>query len=155
MPELRLPFFAHGGDYNPDQWRHIPGTLEEDVRLMKLAHCNLMSVGIFSWAALEPREGEYDFDWLERVLDTLYANGIHVFLATPSGARPAWMSQKYPEVLRVSDPGHSQPARRAAQPLLHFAGIPRVCTQVNAALAERFGKHPGGGGLARFQRVFG
>ena len=38
MPELRLPFFAHGGDYNPDQWRHIPGTLEEDVRLMKLAH---------------------------------------------------------------------------------------------------------------------
>ena len=41
MPELRLPFFAHGGDYNPDQWRHIPGTLEEDVRLMKLAHCNL------------------------------------------------------------------------------------------------------------------
>ena len=40
MPELRLPFFAHGGDYNPDQWRHIPGTLEEDVRLMKLAHCN-------------------------------------------------------------------------------------------------------------------
>ena len=57
MPELRLPFFAHGGDYNPDQWRHIPGTLEEDVRLMKLAHCNLMSVGIFSGPRSNPGKG--------------------------------------------------------------------------------------------------
>lgn len=142
MPELRLPFFAHGGDYNPDQWRHIPGTLEEDVRLMKLAHCNLMSVGIFSWAALEPREGEYDFDWLERVLDTLYANGIHVFLATPSGARPAWMSQKYPEVLRVSDQGirnlHGERHNHCFTSPVYRAFVHKI----NAALAERFGKHP-------------
>ena len=142
MPELRLPFFAHGGDYDPDQWRHIPGTLEEDVRLMKLAHCNLMSVGIFSWAALEPREGEYDFDWLERVLDTLYANGIHVFLATPSGARPAWMSQKYPEVLRVSDQGirnlHGERHNHCFTSPVYRAFVHKI----NAALAERFGKHP-------------
>ena len=142
MPELRLPFFAHGGDYNPDQWRHIPGTLEEDVRLMKLAHCNLMSVGIFSWAALEPREGEYDFDWLERVLDALYANGIHVFLATPSGARPAWMSQKYPEVLRVSDQGirnlHGERHNHCFTSPVYRAFVHKI----NAALAERFGKHP-------------
>lgn len=142
MPELRLPFFAHGGDYNPDQWRHIPGTLEEDVRLMKLAHCNLMSVGIFSWAALEPREGEYDFDWLELVLDTLYANGIHVFLATPSGARPAWMSQKYPEVLRVSDQGirnlHGERHNHCFTSPVYRAFVHKI----NAALAERFGKHP-------------
>ena len=142
MPELHLPFFAHGGDYNPDQWRHIPGTLEEDVRLMKLAHCNLMSVGIFSWAALEPREGEYDFDWLERVLDTLYANGIHVFLATPSGARPAWMSQKYPEVLRVSDQGirnlHGERHNHCFTSPVYRAFVHKI----NAALAERFGKHP-------------
>ena len=105
MPELKLPFFGHGGDYNPDQWRHIPGTLDEDIRLMKLAGCNLMSVGIFSWAALEPEEGKYDFDWLQEVLDKLHANGISVFLATPSGARPAWMSMKYPEVLRVREDG--------------------------------------------------
>ena len=52
MPDWRFPAFGHGGDYNPDQWRHIPGTLKEDMRLMKLAGCNLMSVGIFSWAAL-------------------------------------------------------------------------------------------------------
>ena len=109
---------------------------------MKLAHCNLMSVGIFSWAALEPREGEYDFDWLERVLDTLYANGIHVFLATPSGARPAWMSQKYPEVLRVSDQGirnlHGERHNHCFTSPVYRAFVHKI----NAALAERFGKHP-------------
>lgn len=142
MPEWKFPVFGHGGDYNPDQWRHVPGTLEEDVRLMKLSHCNIMSVGIFSWAALEPEEGVYDFDWLQNVLDTLYANGISVLLATPSGARPAWMSQKYPEVLRVRPDGGRN---------LHGARHNHCFTspvyrgfvkKMNAALAERFGHHP-------------
>ena len=105
MPELKLPFLGHGGDYNPDQWRDCPEILDEDIRLMKLAGCNLMSVGIFAWSALEPAEGEYDFDWLENVLDRLHEAGISVFLATPSGARPAWMSQRWPEVLRVRPDG--------------------------------------------------
>ena len=61
MAELKLPFIGHGGDYNPDQWRDRPDILEEDIRLMKLARCNLMSVGIFAWAALEPEEGRYVF----------------------------------------------------------------------------------------------
>ena len=102
MADWKFQPMAHGGDYNPDQWRHIPGPWDEDVRLMKKSHCNLMSVGIFSWAALEPEEGVYDFGWLEEILNKLYENGVHVLLATPSGARPAWMAQKYPEVLRVN-----------------------------------------------------
>ena len=74
MSELHLPFLGHGGDYNPDQWLKYPDILEEDVRLMQKAGCNLMSVGIFSWAALEPEEGAYTFDWLEQVLDRLHAD---------------------------------------------------------------------------------
>ncbi len=57
----KLPVFLHGGDYNPDQW---PAEVwEEDMRLMKLAHCNAVSVGIFAWARLEPAEGQFDFDF--------------------------------------------------------------------------------------------
>src|SRR5699024_12326965 len=78
-----------------------PEILEADIRLMKQAHCNVMSIGMFSWVSMEPEEGKYDFAWLDHVLDNLAKNDIHVFLATPSGARPAWMSEKYPEVLRV------------------------------------------------------
>ncbi|QDP41924.1 beta-galactosidase [Radiobacillus deserti] len=93
--------FMHGGDYNPDQWLRYPDILEEDLRLMKLAKCNTFSINIFSWAAIEPEEGNYSFEWLDKIMDDLAENGSHVILATPSGSRPAWLSQKYPEVLRV------------------------------------------------------
>jgi len=92
----------HGGDYNPDQWLDTPAIIQEDLRLMPLAHVNLMSVGIFAWSALEPEEGVYRFEWLDQLMDDLAAQGIGVALATPSGARPAWLSAKYPEVLRVA-----------------------------------------------------
>lgn len=91
----RVPHMLHGADYNPEQWLRYPEVLEEDIRLMKLANCNVMSVGIFSWVSLEPEEGVFTFDWLDGVLDRFAANGIYAFLATPSGARPAWMSEKY------------------------------------------------------------
>ena len=91
----------HGADYNPEQWENYPGIIDQDIAMMQQAKCNVMSVGIFSWAKLEPQEGVFEFGWLDSILDKLYAAGIHVFLATPSGARPAWMSQAYPQVLRV------------------------------------------------------
>ena len=142
MPELKLPVFGHGGDYNPDQWRHIPGTLDEDIRLMKLSGCNLMSVCIFSWASLEPEEGVYDFGWLQEVLDRFAENGIYAFLATPSGARPQWMSKKYPEVLRVNELGirHHHGVRHN-----HCFTSPvyrEFVRKMNTALAEKFGHHP-------------
>ena len=142
MSELKLSFIGHGGDYNPDQWRHIPGTLDEDIRLMKKSGCNLMSVGIFSWAALEPEEGVYDFGWLEEVLNKFAANGIYAFLATPSGARPQWMSKKYPEVLRVNELGirHIHGVRHN-----HCFTSPvyrEFVRKMNTALAEKFGTHP-------------
>ena len=99
----RFPVFLHGGDYNPDQWLDRPDILERDIELMLKAHVNAVSVGIFAWTRLEPEDGVYDFEWLDQVIDRLWKAGIHVVLATPSGARPAWMAQKYPEVLRVDE----------------------------------------------------
>ena len=138
----RFPKFLHGGDYNPDQWLNCPEILERDVQLMQQAHVNCVSVGIFAWALLEPEEGRYDFVWLDQVIDRLWKGGIHVILATPSGARPAWMAQKYPEVLRVN----KQLERN------HFGGRHNHCMTspvyrekvraINHALAERYSKHP-------------
>ena len=99
----KYPHMLHGGDYNPDQWQKYPEILSEDVRLMKLANCNVMSVGIFAWSKLEPEEGKYDFSFLDETLDRLSKNGIKAIIATPSGAKPAWMSKNHPEILRVSE----------------------------------------------------
>lgn len=98
----KYPHFYHGGDYNPDQWLKYPEVLEEDIRLMKLSKCNVMTLGVFSWSTLEPEEGKFNFKWLDDILDKLYKNGIYFILATPSGARPQWLAQKYPEVLRTN-----------------------------------------------------
>ena len=93
----------YGGDYNPDQWLEYPEVINKDFELMKLANANAVSVNIFGWTALEPEEGTYTFEWLDDIMDRMAAINGHVLLSTPSGARPAWLSQKYPEVLRVSE----------------------------------------------------
>lgn len=95
----------HGGDYNPEQWLDRPDILEEDIRLMKKAGMNCATLGVFSWSIYEPREGEFHFKWLTDIMDKLYANGIYTILATPSGARPAWLDMKYPEAMRVNSRG--------------------------------------------------
>ena len=138
----KVPGLLHGADYNPEQWTHYPGMVEQDVELMKQANCNIMSVGIFSWSKLEPEEGKYQFAWLDEVLNKLYEQGIHVFLATPSGARPAWLSQKYPEVLRVGR--NRVPALHGGRHN-HCLSSPvyrRKVNEINRALAQRYAHHP-------------
>lgn len=93
----------YGGDYNPEQWpREV---WDEDVRLMRRGGLNLATVGVFSWARLEPRPGEYDFDWLDDVLDTLHAGGIRVDLATATASPPPWLAKLHPETLPVTEHG--------------------------------------------------
>ncbi|QUY51054.1 beta-galactosidase [Serratia plymuthica] len=138
----KVPGLLHGADYNPEQWANYPGMVEKDVELMKQANCNIMSVGIFSWSKLEPEEGKYQFAWLDEVLNKLYAQGIHVFLATPSGARPAWLSQKYPEVLRV---GRNRVSALHGGRHNHCLSSPvyrRKVNEINLALAQRYAHHP-------------
>ena len=84
---------VHGGDYNPEQWLDRPDILEEDIRMMKKAGINSATLGVFSWSMYEPAEGEFHFEWLESIIDNLYQNGIYTVLATPSGARPAWLDE--------------------------------------------------------------
>lgn len=90
------PHMIHGADYNPDQWQDRPDILKEDMRLMKLAGCNEMSVGIFAWSCLEPQEGVFDFSFLDKAMDDIYAAGGRVILATPSGARTRMAFAKIP-----------------------------------------------------------
>jgi beta-galactosidase len=138
----KIPRMLHGADYNPDQWLRYPEVLAEDIRLMKLAKCNVMSVGIFAWSALEPAEGTFTFEWLDQVLDSFAENGIYALLATPSGARPVWMSAKYPEVLRV---GPNRVRNLHGQRHNHCYTSPiyrEKIAIINRQLAERYANHP-------------
>ena len=134
--------FLHGADYNYEQWLDRSDILEKDFLYMKEVKANVMSIGIFSWAMLEPEEGQYNFKWLDNLMDRLAANGQKAILATPSGSKPAWMSYNYPEVCRVDEKGirekHGGRHNHCRTSLVYRD----KCREMNTLLAKRYAKHP-------------
>lgn len=135
-------YILHGGDYNPDQWLHSPEILDEDMRLMRMAGINVVSIGIFSWSLLEPEEGRFEFDWLDAVMDRLAANGISAVLATPSGSKPAWLSRTYAEVCRVGADGRREHHGGRHNHCRTSTVYREKCRIINTRLAERYKNHP-------------
>lgn len=133
---------AHGGDYNPDQWKEYENIVDEDIHLMDKAGCNVFSVGIFSWTLYEREEGNFDFSYMDSVLDKLNAAGKKVIMATPSGARPAWMARKYPEVLMVEEDGN-RIKYSARHNHCYSSQIYREKVKIiDELLAKRYANHP-------------
>jgi len=142
-PEPRWPALegiAYGGDYTPEQWSRE--TWHEDVALMREAGVNLVSVGIFAWALIEISEGEFDFTWLDEVLDLLHRNGISVDLGTPTASPPAWFFAQHPEA-RVQTADGTILGFGARGMASHSSAAYRTAiTRIATALAERYADHP-------------
>ena len=136
------PHFLHGADYNPDQWLAYPEVLEQDPEMMAQAHCNCMSVGIFAWAMLEPREGEYHFEQLDSIIKNLATKGVKTILATPSAARPRWMAEKYPEVRRVNKNGIREQYNTRHNYCYTSPVYREKTAAIDRLLAERYGHDP-------------
>ena len=137
-----FPHVVHGGDYNPDQWLDYPEVLSEDVRLMKLAGINSATVAIFAWSAIEPEEGVFKLDWLDSIVNNLYKNGIYTILATPSGARPAWLDEKYPEARRTSNTGVKQLHGKRHNHCMSSPIYREKVAKIDSVLAEHFKGNP-------------
>ncbi|WP_341977338.1 beta-galactosidase [Microbacterium sp. LWO13-1.2] len=129
-----------GGDYNPEQWDS--SVWREDVELMQRAGVNLVTVGVFSWARIEPSPGVRDFAWLDEVLDLLHAAGIAVDLATPTASPPPWLGIRYPETLPVDQDG----VRLVPGSRNQFSPASRVYREhalaISRDLAARYATHP-------------
>ncbi|MEU1132027.1 beta-galactosidase [Streptomyces sp. NPDC005900] len=134
------PRLAYGADYNPEQWpREV---WAEDVRLMREAGVNIVSLGIFSWARLQPAEDTWDFAWLDHVMDLLHAGGIAVDLATATASPPPWLTTAHPEILPVTASGETlwPGARqhwRPTSPVFRTHALRLV-----RAMADRYAGHP-------------
>lgn len=143
MPETTprgLTRLAFGGDYNPEQWPE--SVWQEDVRLMREAGVTLVSVGIFSWALLEPSPGTYDFGWLDRLLDLLHEHGIRVDLGTPTVVPPVWFYRAHPEALPVTAEGVRYEFGSRAAICHSNDDYRRAAASITRKLAERYGDHP-------------
>ena len=137
---LKQSHIFYGGDYNPEQWSQ--DVWQEDMQLMKQVGVNLITLGVFSWAHLEPRPGIYTFDWFDKIIAMLHENGIGLCLATTTASPPPWLAKHHPESLPVDAEGirywpggrqaycpHSQVYRNAASAMVR-------------QMAERYGNHP-------------
>jgi beta-galactosidase len=134
------PHLLYGSDYNPEQWP--PAVWREDAALRHTAGVNLATVGVFSWARLEPAPGDYDFGWLTEVLDLLDDAGVGVVLATPTAAPPPWLTVAHPDVLPVGPDGvrYSPGSRQAF--CVHHPEYRRRALAITGELARRLGRHP-------------
>lgn len=140
MTKTPWPGIAYGGDYNPEQWPRE--TWREDVALMREAGVGLVSVGIFSWGLLEVAEGEFDFSWLDELLDLLWSNGIRADLGTPTASPPAWFFDAYPHARVVTGDGvalgfGSRGAAAPSSPEYRAAAV-----RIAGELARRYADHP-------------
>ncbi len=130
--------FWYGGDYNPEQWP--PEIWEEDMRLLKLAHINTLTLNVFSWAGLQPEEDRYDFSELDRMMDLAERHGMQVVLATSTGAHPAWMARKYPDILRTDENGIRRQFGARHNSCPNSPAYRKFAPQLSGKLAERYGK---------------
>ena len=131
---------AYGGDYNPEQWPRE--TWFEDMALMREAGVNFVSVGIFSWALLEPKEGLFEFAWLDDLLDLLHENGIGADLGTPTASPPAWFFAEHPDARVISREGHVMGFGSRGMASHSHPAYREAAVRIASALAERYGKHP-------------
>jgi beta-galactosidase len=136
----RVSHLLYGGDYNPEQWPEE--VWHEDMRLMKAAGVNFVSIGIFSWSRLQSGPGQFHFEWLDRVMDLLAAHGIHADLATGTASPPPWLTRLHPEMLPVTVHGtrlwpgsrqHYNPSSRAYR---------EASAELVRAMAVRYATHP-------------
>ncbi|KJK46430.1 beta-galactosidase, partial [Lentzea aerocolonigenes] len=135
-----LDALAYGGDYTPEQW---PKPLwQEDVRLMREARVTMVSVGIFAWALLEPEPGQYDFGWLDHLLDLLHDNEIRVDLATPTVVPPAWFYERHPDALPVNREGVRYAFGGRGAICYSSPDYQRAAVSITEQLGHRYGEHP-------------
>ena len=136
----RVPHVLYGGDYNPEQWPEE--VWEEDVRLMREAGVNLVSLGIFSWAKLEPHPGEYDFGWLDKVIGLLHEGGVMVDLATATASPPPWLAKVHPESLPVTKEGVTLHPGSRQHYCPSSSAYRERAAEIVRRVAERYKDHP-------------
>ena len=137
----KLPKIWYGGDYNPEQWDD-PHIWEEDIRMFKLAGIDVATLNVFSWAMIQPDETTYNFDFLDATINRLYENGIYTCLATGTGAHPAWMAKKYPDILRVDYQGRKRKFGGRHNSCPNSPTYRRYAPLLAEKLAERYKDHP-------------
>ena len=130
----------YGASYYPEQetWEDI----QNDVKVMRRAGFNITRMGEFAWIKFEPKEGSYDFSWLDPVVDLLGQNGVFTLMCTPTANPPIWMVEKHPEILYVDNRGVTRPFGGRRHYCYSSPVYRSYCDRVADAIAKQYGNNP-------------
>lgn len=135
-----LAGIGYGADYYPEQWS--PAVRTEDLALMREAGVSIVSLAVFGWASIEPREDEFEWEWLDRTMDALHDAGIRVALGTATASPPPWLTRRHPEILPVDREGRTLwPGGRQAYAVSHPLWR-EYALRMAGRMATRYGRHP-------------
>lgn len=137
---LRREPLLLGTAWYPEQWPE--SRWEADLTLMEQAHIHVVRMGEFAWSTMEPREGEFEFAWLQRAIGMAARHHIYVVLGTPTAAPPAWLTSKYPQTLRVDENGRRAEHGNRQQFSFTNPTYRRFAAQISAEMAKHFGHNP-------------
>ena len=129
-----------GTDWYPEQWPEA--RWEEDLRLMEAANIKVVRVAEFAWSSMEPSEGKYQFDWLDRAIAAAAKHHIVTVVGTPTAAPPAWLTQKYPDTLRIDENGRRATHGNRAQASPSSPVYRDFCRKIAEQMAAHFGHNP-------------
>ena len=129
-----------GAAWYPEQWPE--SQWDPDLALMEAAHIHVVRVGEFAWSTMEPTEGQYNFDWLQRAIALAAKHHICVVLGTPTAAPPAWLTEKYPETLRINEDGVRDEHGNRQQFSFADKKYRELAHDIAERMAERFGHNP-------------
>ncbi|AKI01696.1 beta-galactosidase [Hoeflea sp. IMCC20628] len=127
--------------YYPEHWPETQWA--EDAARMAALGLTFVRIGEFAWSRLEPKRGAYDFDWLERSINTLHAAGLKVVLGTPTATPPKWLVDEMPDMLPVGADGLVRKFGSRRHYDFSHDGYLEECKRITLALAKAFGAHPG------------
>jgi beta-galactosidase len=129
-----------GAAWYPEQWPE--SRWDADLALMEAAHIHLVRVGEFAWSTMEPAEGDYQWAWLDHAIAAAAKHHIVVVLGTPTPTPPAWMTRKYPEILRVEQDGRVDEHGNRQQFSFANPHYRELTRDIARRMAERYGKNP-------------
>ncbi|HTS71559.1 MAG TPA: beta-galactosidase [Terriglobia bacterium] len=133
--------FVYGADYYPEAWDE--SQWEKDAVMMQEAGFNFVRMGEFAWAKMEPREGHYDFAWLDRALKVLNSHGVRAVLGTPTASPPAWLYAKYPDIAAMDEKGNRYRYGSRRNYCVHNPDFIAATRRIVTAMAEHYKDHPG------------
>jgi beta-galactosidase len=140
IPDSHAHRLHLGAAYYPEHWPE--DRWPEDVRLMREAGLTVVRMAEFAWSTLEPAEGEFHFDWLERAISLLAAAGIVSVVGTPTAAPPAWLVHQHPDMLAVDEHGRRVQFGNRCHYCVNAPEFHAATRRVVEAMAERFGSNP-------------